>query len=39
MACAIPATQLPAVVDAVTATAGLDTTVARYTAEDAQRFG
>lgn len=38
MTCAIPAGQLAAVVDAVTATAGLDTTVARYAAEDAQRF-
>jgi uncharacterized protein (DUF169 family) len=39
MTCAIPADQLPAVVDAVTATARLDTGVARYAAEDARRFG
>jgi len=38
MTCAIPARQLQAVVDAVTATAGLDTAVARHAAEDAQRF-
>jgi uncharacterized protein (DUF169 family) len=39
MTCAIPARQLPAVVDAVTATEGLDTAAARYAAEDARRFG
>ena len=38
MTCAIPAGQLPAVLDAVTATARADTAVARYAAEDAKRF-
>jgi Uncharacterised ArCR, COG2043 len=38
MTCAIPAGQMPEVVDAVRATAGLDTSVARYAAEDARRF-
>jgi uncharacterized protein (DUF169 family) len=38
MTCAIPARQMPEVVDAVRATAGLDTSVARYAAEDARRF-
>lgn len=39
MTCAIPARQLPAVLDAVTRTARADTAVARYAAEDANRFG
>jgi len=38
MTCAIPAGQLPAVVAAVTATAAVDSTVARYAADDARRF-
>ena len=39
MTCAIPGPRLPAVVDAVRATAAADTAVAPYAAEDARRFG
>jgi uncharacterized protein (DUF169 family) len=38
MTCAIPAAKLPEVLDALTATARADTTVARYAAQDAKRF-
>ncbi len=39
MTCAIPAARLPEVVDALARTAEADTTVARYAAQDAKRFG
>lgn len=38
MTCAIPGPRLAEVVDAVTTTAAADTTVARYAAQDANRF-
>jgi uncharacterized protein (DUF169 family) len=38
MTCAIPARRLPEVLDAVATTARADTAVARYAAQDAQRF-
>ena len=38
MTCAIPASRLRSVLDAIQRTAAADTTVARYAAEDARRF-
>jgi uncharacterized protein (DUF169 family) len=38
MTCALPAADLPAIVEAVTKTAAIDTTVAKYAAADARRF-
>jgi uncharacterized protein (DUF169 family) len=38
MTCALPASQLPEIVDAVTKAAEIDTTVAKYAAADARRF-
>ena len=39
MTCAIPSARLPEVLSALTTTAQADTTVARYAAQDAKRFG
>jgi uncharacterized protein (DUF169 family) len=38
MTCALPAADLPAIVEAIETTAGIDTTVAKYAAADARRF-
>jgi uncharacterized protein (DUF169 family) len=38
MTCAIPANRLPEILDSIEANAGADAAVARYAAEDAQRF-
>jgi hypothetical protein len=38
MTCALPAGQLAGIVEAVERAAGIDTTVAKYAANDARRF-